>query len=124
MIGNKSRWAWFSAVLLLGALALVGCGKRQPIGPDRQGRMVYVDTASGEALAMDIAGEFPAIHPRTGKRTLMPALYCPKCGKWHPVPPPDQINRTARAAQCPKTGEPLTPDGPWPGEDANVRPSP
>ncbi len=89
---------------------------------DRQGRMVYVDTASGGALAMDIAGEFPAIHPRTGKRTLMPALYCPKCGKWHPVPPPDQINRTARAAQCPKTGEPLTPDGPWPGEDANVPP--
>ena len=80
--------------------------------------MVYVDTASRkkEAMVMEVADHFPAVHPRTGKRTLMPAMYCPKCAKWHPVPPPEQINRTPQATVCPKTGAALTFDGPWPAE--------
>lgn len=82
--------------------------------------MVYVDTVTGEAQAMEVAGEFPAVQPRTGKRTLMPAMYCAKCGKWHPVPPPDRINRAGRAALCPKTGAPLTAEGPWPGGEASA----
>ena len=76
--------------------------------------MVYVDTVTKSATVMEIAEDFPAVQPRTGKRTLMPGMYCPKCNTWHPVPPPDQINRTPRATVCLKTGAPLTVDGPWP----------
>ncbi len=80
--------------------------------------MVYVDTVTKKPIVMEIADSFPATNPETDKRTLMPAMYCPKCSKWHPVPPLDQINRTPRATQCPKTGTQLTPDGPWPEEVA------
>ena len=118
MIRDEFWWARFPALFLSGVLTLLGCSKAPPIDPGREGRMVYVDAATDEAVVGEIATEFPAVHPRTGKRTLMPAMYCEKCGKWHPVPPPDQINRVPRAAQCPKTGAPLVPDGPWPGEPA------
>ena len=106
-------WCW----LVLTAVAFAGCGEAEPPSlTGREGKMVYVDTASKkkEALVMEIADSFPAEHPRTGKRTLMPAMYCPKCAKWHPVPPPDQINRTPKATVCPKTGAAMTFDGPWP----------
>ncbi len=100
-------------------LAIAGCGRTEEVPADgREGKMVYVDTASKtkEAIVMEIADSFPAENPRTGKRTLMPAMYCPTCGQWHPVPPPDQINRTPNAALCPKSGTPLRIDGPWPDE--------
>ena len=106
-------------MVLVGAVVLVGCGGEEEVVVDEHaGKMVYVDTASRkkEAIVMEVADAFPAEHPRTGKRTLMPAMYCPKCGKWHPVPPPDQINRTPKATVCPKTGAAMTFDGPWPEE--------
>lgn len=110
--------AW--GFLLVAVTAVfAGCGKPEPPGPNgRVGKMVYVDTATREAIVMPVADAFPAPHPRTGKRTMMPAMYCPKCSRWHPVPPPDQINRTPKATTCPKTGKPLTMDGPWPEEES------
>lgn len=113
---RRNRWSW---MVLVGAAVLAGCGGPEEVNIDgREGKMVYVDTASKkkEALVMEVAADFPAEHPRTGKRTLMPAMYCPKCAKWHPVPPPDQINRTPRATLCPKTGVAMTVEGPWPEE--------
>lgn len=107
---------WGFLVVAVPAL-FVGCGGLESSDMEgREGKMVYVDTVTKEATVMEIAATFPAVQPLTGKRTLMPAMYCEKCAQWHAVPPPDQINRTPGAASCPKTGTPLTLDGPWPDE--------
>ena len=76
--------------------------------------MVYVDTATMQPMVHDVATSFPAMHPKTGKPTLSPALFCPTCKKWYPAPAVDQINRVPGAGQCPKDKTPLTADGPWP----------
>ncbi len=78
--------------------------------------MVCVDTVTGQPCVIAATSEFPAVQPLTGKRTLMPALYCPACKKWHAVPPPDQISRTPGAGQCRRTGVPLIAEGPLPAE--------
>jgi hypothetical protein len=107
-----SNWGWLVLVV-----AFTGCGGSEQSSPaGRDGKMVYVDTVTKEAMVMEIAESFPAAQPGTGKRTLMPGMYCTRCQEWHPIPPPDQINRTPRATVCRKTGAPLTTDGPWPEE--------
>ncbi len=108
--------------VVLCAAAVAGCGTSEPATPTgKEGKMVYVDTVTKKAQVMEVAEAFPAVQPLTGKRTLMPGMYCPKCSTWHPVPPPDQINRTPRATVCPKTGAALTVDGPWPEEAPGAR---
>jgi hypothetical protein len=54
----------------------------------------------------------PALNPKTGRRTLMQALYCEKCNKWYPAPPPEMAQQSPRGPACPKDGEVLTMDGP------------
>ncbi|NLS91766.1 MAG: hypothetical protein GXX96_06245 [Planctomycetaceae bacterium] len=120
---NRSRIHIAAWCFLLAAVPAVfaGCGKSESPSPTgREGKMVCVDTATKEAIVMPVADTFPAPNPRTGKRTMMPAMYCLKCARWHPVPPPDQINRTPKATTCPKTGTPLTLDGPWPEEESTA----
>lgn len=105
-----NRWIGMSVL----ALSLVGCGRSTEVATDATPRAVYVDTTTMQAVVSDLVTDPPAVNPATGKRTLMPALYCPTCRAWHPVPPPDQINRAAGASTCRKTGAALTADGPWP----------
>jgi len=93
---------------------LVGCGSSTDVATDEVGETVYVDTETMQAMVGPTVVETPAVNPKTGKRTLMPALYCPTCRRWHPVPPVDQINRVPDATKCGKTGATLTADGPWP----------
>lgn len=104
--------------LLLALLSCVGCtaqnGGSTDAGAVRE--MLFVDAKSGEVIVAPVASDFPAKHPVTGERTLMPGLYCPECKRWHPVPPPDRINQTRNAANCPKTGAAMTLHGPWPGD--------
>ena len=105
---------WFALAL---SVWLAGCGSpEQPVPSGRKGKMVCVDTVTKKASVVPVTAAFPAVQPLTGKRTLMPGMYCPRCASWHPVPPPDQINRIPKATLCPKTGTPLTLDGPWPEE--------
>lgn len=105
-----------SCLLALGVLgiSLLGCGRSAEDATDEVSQAVYVDTETMQAMVCDIVDEPPALNPKTGQRTLMPALYCPACRSWHPVPPPDQINRMPGATTCRKTGAALTADGPWP----------
>ncbi len=99
--------------LVVCALMLLGCGESETNdAPPAQ--MVYVDTASGEAVVGPVAANFPAKSSLSDKRTLMPGLYCSQCRQWHPAPPMDQINRQQRSALCPKCGQALSLEGPWP----------
>lgn len=49
----------------------------------------------------------PALDPKTGRRTLVQALYCPKCRKWYPAPPVELFERMPGGPVCPRTGTPL-----------------
>ena len=100
---------------------LAGCGDSAPKTAAPTGRMVYVDTATMQPLVHEVSTSFPVVHPKTGKPTLRPALYCPTCKKWSPAPDIDQINRVPGSGLCPKDKTPLTVDGPWPEDSAVAR---
>lgn len=101
--------------LIFVALALCcSCAAETPADPERGGQMVYIDTATEQPFVANISREFPALHPDSGERTLIPALYCPTCQKWYPAPPVEVLQRNPAAAKCPKSGDFMTANGPWP----------
>jgi hypothetical protein len=111
----------FQLQTLLVAMAamMAGCGEWTSADVESPAReMLFVDTRSGEAVAAPATAHLPAVNPATGKRTLMPGLYCPECRKWRATPPIEEINRQPGAGMCPVHKTPLTPHGPWPGEGA------
>jgi hypothetical protein len=95
------------------ACCLAGC---QPeAAPESESDLVvYFDTATKRPVAREESVDIPAMHPRTGKRTLMPAVYCPKCRRWRQAPPIEQMQRDPKSMVCPKDGTALTADGPIP----------
>lgn len=103
--------------LVFVGLAITGCGSANSSSEPSPKRMVYVDTATMRPLVHDVAASFPAIHPKTGKPTLRPALYCPSCKKWYAAPDIDQVNRVPGAGQCRQDKTPLTAEGPWPEDN-------
>lgn len=54
----------------------------------------------------------PAVNPKTGRSTLVQALYCANCKKWYPEPPAALKERMSAGPVCPKTGGPLVEIGP------------
>lgn len=111
MIDAKSLAAVKSLLLAVFCLS-PGCGSGTEQTQPQQ--MVFVDTKTQIAVVGPVTDQFPALNKETGKRTLMPGLYCPKCEKWYPVPSPDQINHRPDGGLCPKTKTPLIADGPMP----------
>lgn len=104
------RIVWTMSVAVL----LSACTPSAPVEDPHAGQMVYIDTATDAPIAANISRETPAIHPDTGKRTLVPALYCATCQKWYPAPPLEVLQRNPAAAQCPKMHGKLSTEGPWP----------
>lgn len=90
-----------------------GCG-RESASRSALSRIVYVDVKTGRPVLADAAPNVPAVNPATGKRTLMPALYCAQCREWRAVPPVGEVQRNPQARKCPKCREDLRPEGPLP----------
>lgn len=111
-MNNLQRLAVAASVYV----SMAGCGS-EDTNTRPLDRMVYVDTETRQPMVHEIVNPVPAINPETGKRTLMPGLYCPTCKTWYPVPAADQINTRPNAGQCPKDKTALIADGPWPDED-------
>ena len=109
------RWrrasSWFCFGLLL---SIAGCGASSDSNPDEPPTIVFVDVKTGETVSLPATSEVPVVNPDTGKRTLMPAMYCETCAKWYPVPPAEQLNRARGAGTCPKHKTPLKAQGPMP----------
>lgn len=102
-------------VLGICSLLLIGCGGSESGGPETTA--VLVDSTSFDVVLLpEMPSRFPAVHPETGRPTLMPALNCPECRKWYPVPPLEELVRIPGATHCPRTGTQLIPDGPLPDE--------
>lgn len=87
--------------------------------PPRPRPVVYIDAVTHQVVVAESSSHYPAIHPETGKATLMPAMHCPRCAAWRRVPPPDQLNQAGRALTCAKCKQPLQLEGPLPGTTTN-----
>ncbi len=108
---------WLSMVGLLIAgrmLYPVFAGDRfSPVRENELLEMVHLCRETGESFVLR-ARESPAQHPRTGRFTLMPGLYCAKCGQWRASPPLDVLQHNPSARLCPMDKTPMTIDGPRP----------
>lgn len=90
--------------------AIFGCSERSiPIQ-----QAVFFDIDAKQAVAFPAVTQYPAIHPVTGKASLMPAMYCSNCSVWRQVPLPEQINRTKQTITCVKCKSKLEIQGPFP----------
>jgi hypothetical protein len=94
-------------VLLLTSLS--GCST--DIAADEQQTVLYVCEES-KTLIKAPQQPTPAAHPETGQPTLLRALYCSECNKWHAVPPTDIYPRDPLSYSCPDHNIPMSADGP------------
>jgi hypothetical protein len=107
----------FVSLLLLLTGMLAGCGGDSAAESSAATQRVYFDTQTKRAVVADVSSETPAVHPETGRRTLMPALYCAQCTAWRAAPPLQELQRNPQARMCPKCKGPLTADGPLPAAE-------
>ncbi|MFO1005225.1 MAG: hypothetical protein U0929_04640 [Planctomycetaceae bacterium] len=119
LLNIRTHSRGISGVLILAVvvcLSVSGCSEA-PESPaaEQANQMVFYDRDTKQPVVYNIAREFPAIHPNTGKPSLVPACYCPKCQKWYPSPPLEVRERNPEVMQCPKKcGTKMTLTGPWP----------
>ena len=100
--------------LLLFSTLLVGCNHAESTSAEKVTRKAAYDSKSKKAFAVDSSVQLPTRNPENSKSKLQPALYCSECKKWYPAPPLEELNRNPGAAKCPKTGAPLSLEGPLP----------
>lgn len=95
---------------LLTSLAVAGCSGAN--GDAKDGAtMVFVCTETGKVITAP-PGETPALNPDTGRKTLMPGLYCAQCRKWYPSAPLEVAQRNPASRLCPKHRTPMETKGP------------
>lgn len=92
-------------LLLLASLMLAGCSDGGSGGAGVE-PMVYVDTESGKVVQAP-PKPTPAVNPDTGKKTLMPGLYCAQCRKWYASAPLEIAQRNPSSRMCPKHRTPM-----------------
>jgi hypothetical protein len=79
---------WQVAVVVVGLLVLIGsvvyqCTSRNEV--ELADSVILVDVTTGELIEAAYPGRavgFPATHPDSGARTLMPAVQDPETGRW------------------------------------------
>ena len=107
----------FSFTALLLSAMIAGCGGDSAAESSETMQRVYFDIKTKRAVVAAASTETPAVHPETGRRTLMPALYCGQCAAWRAAPPLQELQRNPDARLCRKCKGPLTADGPLPTAD-------
>ena len=108
-------WLSIAGLLIAGRMlypAFAG-DRSSPVRDEELQEIVYVCRESGETFPMR-AKASPEKHPRTGRLTLMPGLYCTKCGVWRASPPLDVLQQDPSARLCPKDRTPMSVAGPAP----------
>jgi len=108
-------WLCLAVLLVAGRVlypAFAG-DRSSPIREDERREIMYVCRESGETFPLRAKATYEK-HPRTGRLTLMPGLYCTKCGVWRASPPLDVLQQSPSARLCPKDGSPMSVAGPLP----------
>ncbi len=98
-------------VLICCAIMAAGCSGEQPVAAPAD--VVYRCGETGEFVSAP-PQPAPAINPHTGRATLQRALYCPRCKRWHVVPPPDVLNGPPAGYPCPRHNTAMQEQGPLP----------
>ena len=112
---SQNRGIRSMAWLLMLALGTACCSCQQNDPPPAEPvTIVLADTRSKALFTAPAETTLPAVHPQTGKPTLVRAWYCPKCQTWYPVPPAEVLQRNPKSGKCPKTGTTLQAKGPLP----------
>ena len=104
-------------------LFAAGCAAQSAVEPVGESLRVYWDSESKQPVAAALTAASPAPHPQTGRRTLMPALFCRKCNVWRAAPPLAELQRNPKARRCTQCTGPLVADGPLP-ELTDASPTP
>jgi hypothetical protein len=76
--------------------------------------MVFFDVETKQPVVQPVSAETPAVNAATGRRTLLPGLYCRQCREWRPAPPLEVAQRMPAALRCPQCQAAMTADGPVP----------
>lgn len=110
--------------LALALLAVVACGvagwtvhqqtKSAPVEisvAEEPEEITLINTATGEVTRSPWIMT-PAQDPKTAKLTIQQAMYCEKCQKWYPAPPPAMAERSPGGPVCYRDQTRLTLDGP------------
>ena len=98
-------------LFLLATLPIAGCaGDTEDRAESLQ--VVYIDGETQTPVLADATNDLPARHPATGRRTLMPGLFCEFCEEWHRAPPLEVLQRSPAARQCPTCGATMASTGP------------
>lgn len=99
------------AIAVAASLATGGCGSSASSQPEVP-RVVFVCKESGEVF-VGPARATPAVHPVTGKATIMPGLYSPQKQVWMAAPPLETQQRSAAQSTNPAASR-LQREGPIP----------
>ena len=108
-------WLSIVGLMIAGRMlypALAG-DRFSPVRENELLEMVHLCSETGESFTLR-AKESPAKNPRTGRFTLMPGLYCPKCREWRASPPLEVLQHNPSARLCPKDKTSMIKDGPPP----------
>lgn len=70
----------------------------------RRAQAVYICRETGD-LFVGRGETAPQIHPRSGRATLWPAVYCPGCKGWTAAPPAERLSGHVELLKCPKCRE-------------------
>jgi hypothetical protein len=103
----------FQLLLLPGILFASSCSEAAPEARV-PAEMVFFDVETKQPVVQQVSAEAPAVNAATGRRTLLPGLYCPQCRAWRPAPPLEVAQRTPAALRCPQCQGVMTADGPVP----------
>jgi hypothetical protein len=76
-------------------------------------QVTYVCSETGVVI-VGPAQQEPAVHPETGRRTLLRGVYCPQCGKWYRAPSSEKVGGNPRELRCSVHNIPMTYEGPAP----------
>jgi hypothetical protein len=99
-------------------LAVAGCGSQSA---ESGNEVVYICNETKQLVTAELQ-PVPAVNPTTGRPTLLRALYCEKCRKWHAVPPPEVFPDHPAKYPCPKHGMPMSETGPMDQKATGRRP--
>ena len=115
---SEMLWLRHKAALLLLALFPI-CGCQYMSDAQSNNNSVYICSESKEVFLLP-EQQTPAIHPQTGKATLMPGLYCEKCQKWQAAPPREIWHQMKQGIHCKTCKHPLTTEGTLPGSSSSI----
>lgn len=115
----------FLAVVATVTLALVGyfgvswLSKPSTVaaGPPLSPEIMYLCRET-KVLSRGPRQPTPAVNPKTGRTTLVQALYCPQCKKWRAAPPVALRERFGAGPLCPVHRAPLSETEPQAGNNA------